>query len=313
MGRFKTLLRHPDGGRSLDATRLQPPMKKALLLFALIFGAPSIFCAPEASSPAWTTASQKPPMTAAETREFMKKLAAFVFEHHMKRDETSAQRGMCYEYFWVEKKGTPQQWIQGEGLDTMHDGAWFAAAMAHAFRATGDPLYKEILTRWQLPFYLKMLNHSDELFTSERNDGRPDDDRAWRASKEWLLQGREKGFVPYWWDDGASVSLEMLVRKDGDEHVNFAARNEWSGPNPEKRLSGYSHGSPNHMAQDLGVMLQQTWLLFRESAPKLAPEIAEAARNLEEHRTRHGSPNIPAVVAAFALSSGDAKLRASLP
>ena len=252
-------------------------------------------------------------MTVDETRAFMKKLATFVFEHHMKRDEKSAQRGMCYEYFWVEKKGTPQQWIQGEALDTMHDGAWFAAAMVHAFRATGDPFYKDVLTKWQLPFYLKMLNHSDELFTAERNDGRPGDDRAWRASKEWLLQGREKGFVPYWWDDGASVSLDMLNRKDGDEHVNFAARNEWSGPNPEKRLSGYSFGSSNHMAQDLGVMLQQTWLLFRESDPKLAAEIAEAARNLEECRTLHGSPSIPAVVAALALSSGDAKLRASLP
>ncbi|MCX7045812.1 MAG: hypothetical protein NTX50_10070 [Candidatus Sumerlaeota bacterium] len=270
------------------------------------------------TSPVWSKAYlQKPPLNADETRAFMKQLATFVFEHHTKRDG-SAQRGMTYEYFWVEKQGTPQQWIQGEALDTMHDGAWFAAAMTNAYRATGDPFYKEILTQWQLPFYLKMLNHSDELFTSERNDGRPGDDRGWRGSKEWLLQGREKGFVPYWWDDGKSVSLEMLGRKDKDDHVNFAARNEMSGrPNPERRLSGYSHGSSNHLAQDLAVMLQTAGMLLKGSDnaadKELSAEIAEAAKNLQECRARHGSPNIPAVLAALAVSSCDEALRKKLP
>jgi hypothetical protein len=192
------------------------------------------------------------------------------------------QRGMIYEYFHVARQGQHDQFIQGEGLDTMHDGAWFAVAMAGAYRATGDPFYKEVLTRWQLPFYLRMLNHSDELFTSERNDRRPGDDRGWRGSKEWLLQGREKGFVTYWWDDGGSVSLEMLGRRDKDEHVNFAGRNELAGkPNPQKILNGYSHGSSNHMAQDLALMLQQAWLLLRESdSPEdksLTAELVEAA------------------------------------
>ncbi len=53
---------------------------------------------------------------------------------------------MVYEYYWVARNGTPQQWIQGEALDTMHDGAWFACAMVNAYRATGDPIYKETLT-----------------------------------------------------------------------------------------------------------------------------------------------------------------------
>jgi hypothetical protein len=168
-------------------------------------------CAAETQPPPWTSAAaRKPPLTVAEARDFMKRLATFVVEHHMKREENSPQRGMIYEYYWVAKKGTPRQWIQGEALDTMHDGAWFAAAMAAAARATGDPFYREVLVKWQLPFYLKMLNRGDELFTSERNDGRPGDDRGWRVSKEWLLQDREKGFVPYWWDDGASVSLDMI-------------------------------------------------------------------------------------------------------
>jgi hypothetical protein len=268
--------------------------------------------------PAWARAHLKPPMTAAETQAFMKRLAQFVFDNHLKRDAKSPQRGMIYEYFWAERKGQMDQFVQGEALDTMHDGAWFAAALAHAHRATGDPFYKEFLTQWVLPFYLKMLNHGDELFTSERNDGRPDGDRAWRASKEWMLQGREKGFVPYWWDDGGSVSLDMLSRRDKDEHVICAARNELAGqPNPDRRLSGYSFGSSNHMAQDLAVMLEAAWLMLKDSSDPadktLAAEVAEAAKNLQDCRARHGSPNIPAVRAALALASDDAAARKSLP
>lgn len=273
----------------------------------------------QADSPGWqSAAARKPFMTAEETRVFMKRLASFVCENHMKKDPSSPQLGMIYEYFWVSKKGTQQQWIQGEALDTMHDGAWFAAAMVNASRATGDPFYRDILVKWQLPFYLKMLTHSDELFTSERNDGRPGDDRGWRTSKEWLLQGKERGFVPYWWDDGASVSLDMLNRRDNDEHVNFAGRNELDGkPNPEKKLHGYSHGCSNHMAQDLAVMLQQAWLLLHDSTDaverKLAAETAEASRNLQECRERHGSGNIPMVKAALAVTMDNAGLRAALP
>ncbi len=278
---------------------------------------PAARTAIEPAGPAWTRAWRgKPPMTADETRAFMKRLATYVLDHHLKRGD-SPQRGMIYEYFHVAKDGTPQQWIQGEALDTMHDGAWFAAAMVHAARATGDPFYREVLVRWQLPFYLRMLNDGDRLFTSERNDGRPGDDRGWRGSKEWLLQGREKGFVPYWWDDGASISLDMLNRRDGDRHVNFAGLNEWNGPNPEGRLCGYSHGSSNHMAQDLAVMLLLAWELLHDSSDPseraLAAQVAAAARNLQECRVRHGSPAIPMVRAALAVTSGDDVLRRSLP
>src|SRR4051794_24065672 len=108
------------------------------------------------------------PMNAEETRAFMRKLAGFVEEHHLKKDEKSAQRGMIYEYFDVRKK----QWVQGEALDTMHDGAWFGAGMVAAYQATGDEYYKQFLVRWQLPFYLKMLNHGDELFSAKVNHAR---------------------------------------------------------------------------------------------------------------------------------------------
>ncbi len=257
----------------------------------------------------------KSPMTADETRAFMKRLAEYVLANHLKRDEKAPQRGMIYEYFCPAKKGQTGQWIEGEGLDTMHDGAWFAVAMVNAYRATGDPFYKEVLTRWQMPFYLKMLNHSDELFQMGQNDAPPGSERGWSTSKEWLLQGREKGFVPYWWDDGASVSLNIVgrvLRKQPD-HLELPGHSELAGkPNPDGRLSGYSYGSSSHLAQDLAVMLEVTWLLFHESSDpadqRLAAQIAEAALHLQECRTRHGISNIPAVIGAASLANGDPEL-----
>jgi hypothetical protein len=294
---------------------------KTTMLFAALMLACARFPARAADAdrdPAWTEAYKKGPMTADETREFIKSLTKYVFDNHMKKTEGSAQRGMIYEYFHVPHKGQHDQFIQGEALDTMHDGAWFAIAMINAYRATGDSFYKELVTKWQLPFYLKMLNHSDELFTSDPNDGRPGDDRGWKVSKEWLLQGREKGFVPYWWDDGASISLDMLNRKDKDTNINFAGHNDLKDkPNEKWLLSGYSHGSSNHMAQDLALLLLQSWVLLHDSSDpaeqKLAAEVAEAAKNLQECRVRHGAAGIPAVRAALALASGDAAIRASLP
>src|SRR5262245_17736469 len=110
------------------------------------------------------------PLTAEETRDFMKRLTAYVRENHLKKDEASEQRGMVYEYFDVNRKGGIDQWVQGEALDTMHDGAWFAVALVNAARATGDPEYRDFLTRWLLPFYCKMLNHSDTLFHATQED-----------------------------------------------------------------------------------------------------------------------------------------------
>ncbi len=288
------------------------------VLFAALAGASlaSISPAP-ADEPSWTQAADdKPAMTVAEAQAFMKRLATYVVEHHLKTDDRSPQRGMIYEYFWVAKKGTPQQWIQGEALDTMHDGAWFACAMVNAYRATGDRYYKDVLTTRQLPFYLTMLNQGDEIFTSERNDAHPDKRNIWADGKEWLLQGREKGFVPYWWDDGASVSLERTGKKE--PLAFFPCRDEFVGQsNSEYRLSGYSFGSSNHLAQDLACMLQSSWLLLKDSdAPadrRLAEAIAEAAINLQHCRVRHGSANIPMVLAAAGLTHNDAELLRRIP
>jgi hypothetical protein len=250
----------------------------------------------DAPRPAWDV-EPGAPLTAAETKAFMRELAGRVFEDHLKKTETSEQRGMIYEYFDVPAK----RWIQGEALDTMHDGAWFCAALATAARATGDPYYEEFLTKWTLPFYLKMLNQSDTLFNADRDDV---GEKGHRFGLEHQLQKGEKGFVPYWWDDGASFSLEA-ARKTSGKPV-FSSTDRLSGkPNPDQRLDGWSHGSSSHEAQDLALMLQTAWCLVREKDPALSAQIAEAARNLQECRTRHGAPAIPACLAAFGLTNRD--------
>jgi hypothetical protein len=266
----------------------------------------------ETPSGDWTKADRQPPPTAAETRAFMKRLLQYVHDHHLKKDDKSEQRGMVYEYFDTRRAGQFDQWVQGEALDTMHDGAWLAAAMVNAYRTTGDAAYKDFLVRWQLPFYCKMLNHSDRLFSAKHNDARP---TAQRFNKEHVLQEGEKGFVPYWWDDGASVSLER--RRDKNLLGPFACTDRLAGKaNPKFLLDGYSHGSSNHMAQDLGVMLQLSWLLLRESnnatEKKLAAEVAEAAKNLHECRLRHHG-HIPMCDAPAALAAGDAALMKFVP
>jgi hypothetical protein len=248
------------------------------------------------------------PPTAAETRALMKELLHAVRDLHLKQDPNSAQAGMVYEYVDL-KKGKPGRWVQGEALDTMHDGAWLAAALAQAYRATGDRDYSDFLDRWSLPFYLKMLNHSDELFSPDR------DDSCGKISfdKEHLLQKGEKGFVPYWWDDGASLSLEGRLRVGGK--AAYPCHDDLAGQaNPEARLSGYSLGCSNHMAQDLAVMLLAVWPLTAKAQPlaRHREAVRDAARNLHASRLKHFG-HIPATDAAFYAATGDDTARKNLP
>jgi hypothetical protein len=260
----------------------------------------------------WNRAHEQSPLTAAETKAFMRQLTEFVVNNHLKKREDSPQRGMVYEYLDMRRRGEFDQFVQGEALDTMHDGSWFAAALVNAHRATDDPYYKEVLTKWLLPFYLKMLNHSDTLFSTQRNDARPG---ALSWNKEHGLQEGEKGFVPYYWDDGGSVSLER--RLDKNPLAIRPSVDDFAGKeNPKFFLSGYSQGSSNHLAQDLAIMLLTSYQLLSQSTDPadqaLAKEIAEAAQNLHECRVRHHG-NIPMCVAPFALVKNDAALAKTLP
>jgi len=271
----------------------------------------------EERPPAWAEAHTRGPLSADETRDLMRRLLDFVVEHHLKRDPNSPQKGMVYEYCNMTRLGEHDQFVQGEALDTMHDGAWLAAALVNAVRATGDKAFRDLLVEYQLPFYCKMLNHSDTLFTNAYNHARPEAQKIWTSSKEWLLQDGEKGFVPYFWDDGGSISLERAITKNPlgafPCYDQFVIDNE---PNPQFRLKGYSLGSSNHLAQDLGVMVQQAWLLLRDSdhenERQLAREIADAARHLHECRLRHFG-YIPMCVAPTAMIDGNAELMKRVP
>jgi hypothetical protein len=291
---------------------------RSMLVSLLVGTLPASACTAAPASapstrPAWAIAAEsKPPMTADEARAFISRLHAYVRDHHLKTAENSPQRGMIYEYFNVPHAGKVDQWIEGEALDTMHDGAWYAAAMVNAYRATGDETYRKFLAEYQVPFYCKILNHSDTLFSARQNDADP---KANVFNREHMLQEGEKGFVPYWWDDGASVSLERVRTRS--PLGAFLCRDLLAGKtNPDFRLSGYSLGSSNHLAQDLGIMIEQSWLLFRQlpdaESKKLTAELADAATNLHECRMRHHG-HIPMCDASAALIHGDAKLMQQVP
>ncbi len=264
-------------------------------------------------SAAVAAAATKPPMTIAKAEAFIGRLLDFVERHHLKTAAHSEQRGMIYEYFDVQRRSQFDQWVQGEALDTMHDGAWFAIAMVNAARATGNDRYRRFLVDWQLPFYTKILNHSDTLFRSEPLSVDP---QGVKFDLEHRLQAPEKGFCPYWWDDGASVSLERR-QKGRWQGPPYACTDLLAGQdNPQAKLAGYSHGSSNHLAQDLGPMLMLSWLLLRDAKDareqQLARDLVDAAKHLAECRKRHGAPYIPAVIGPAGLLQNDPQLLAKI-
>jgi len=228
-----------------------------------------------------------------ELTKFMRELAGYVVAHHM-RSDNSPMRGMVYEFYDPAAK----QQGHGGGLDSMHDGAWFANACILAYRATGDEFYLATLRDWIMPFYVKMLNHSDTLF--------PDRDGAYSDSQMLPPEraGACKGFVPYWWDDGHGVNFDARARKMTTAELmgkwgftnTLPNRNDRSG-----KVSGYSHGTSNHMALDLFPMLANWWLLTRD------PQVAEAIRNLHEQRIYQFKMDLPFLAIADAVAHGDNK------
>jgi len=73
-------------------------MGKTLAAIVVVLLLAAILSAAENAPPAWTKACLAGPMWADETRDFMKRLARYVYDHHLKKDATSPQRGMVYDY-----------------------------------------------------------------------------------------------------------------------------------------------------------------------------------------------------------------------
>jgi len=200
---------------------------------------------------------------------------------------------MIYEYVNTCKIGELGQWIQGEGLDTMHDGAWFAASLCQAFRATNEKYYLDFLLNYSIPFYTKVLCNSDILF----KDGL-DENKVFKAGKhrkETQYLGN-KGFCPYWWDDGASVSMDLITTHNHlfDCIDYFILNNK---PNMENRLWGFSLGCSNHLVQDIAVMLIEAYLLTGKE------EILLSAKYLQEDRSKRGYSIIPVVLASASFQN----------
>ncbi len=257
---------------------------------------PVVLCLVMSAGASAARAEEPARWTKEDCDAFMRELAQYIYDHHLKKDERSEQKGMIYEYFYVKQAGKVDQYIQGEGLDTMHDGAWFASALAHAYRATADAWYLDFLKKYQMPFYAKILNNSDVLFTDLAG--------AWSDGKAWPQPAKpERGFCPYWWDDGGSVSLDRRMRTSGFPKTDRLLGKD----NPDHKLDGYSHGTSNHMAQDLAVMLLQGWLMTRD------PQLAEAAKNLYDSRWRHFPGHIPVVTAAAGLTNNDEAILKHVP
>lgn len=220
------------------------------------------------------------PWNPARCKAFMRRLAETVENNHVKKIPKSEQFGMIYEFVDWAKRGTiPDQWIQGEVHDTMHDGAWFMSGLCNASRATGDPYYRDFLTKYPLPFYCKMLNHSAELFNKTPYLGRYIPQPQRKLIKEGKAQPTpQKGWVPYWWDDGSSLTrpLDLKLANEKNPHTPWyprlvAAYNRLQGvAGKERVLDGYALDTSNHMAQDLGIMLMNCWWLTRDEQVKLA-------------------------------------------
>ena len=198
---------------------------------------------------------------------FMRDLTDFVYAHHVVTDESRPVYGMTYE-FW---KGGRQ--IQEFGLDTMHDGAWWASAMVTAHRADPDGPYLERVQTYQVPFYTHMLNHSDRLVPGMR--GRGQDNKP--------LREPVKGWVPRGWDDGKGFD------KSGE-------------PIPP----GY-HTTSNHLCQDLANLLMDVWLTTRDLA------LARGLGRLRDYKSEYFGPIGPIEFAADVTSDEADVLKRFLP
>jgi len=83
-------------------------MKSRLATFLVVVcgSVAATIAAAEQEPPAWAEAYRRPPMTAEESRLFMKELAQFVFDNHLKKEAGSPQRGMVYEYLDIRGRAS---------------------------------------------------------------------------------------------------------------------------------------------------------------------------------------------------------------
>ncbi len=220
---------------------------------------------------------------------FMDELIAYVDAHHVVRDANAVTYGMNYE-FCDPRTGRK---IQDFGLDTMHDGAWFANGLLAAHRARPEGGYLRRLLRYELPFYVNLLNRSDVLFP----------EKVERQDKKEIVEPLT-GWAPRGWDEGIGFDFTS-----GERFGEIT----WDPRKAEqvvtRRKDGefwYCYYTPsNHLSQDLADLMLNAWLSTR------SPRVAAAARNVRNYKLEYFGPII--VLEHAAATIADVKPKRGFP
>ncbi len=194
------------------------------------------------------TAHAAEPWTPAELRAFAHDLSDYVTVHHIRRDAASPLAGMVYRWY----RPADGRWLQDPRANMLGDGAAFANALAIFHRATRDPAPLAALRNHILPFFTRALSRGDEFFKTS------------------------KGICPFWWDDGASLSITDSAPLKG-----FAP-----GPKPTN----------DTLAADLAAMLMTGGMMVDDTELTLA-----AAYLLNADRAYFDTPGPPL---ALGLAAG---------
>ncbi|MBI5396250.1 MAG: hypothetical protein HZA91_13220 [Verrucomicrobia bacterium] len=204
----------------------------------------------------WMAAAADP-WTPAELRAFAHDLSDYVTVHHIRRDTASPLAGMVYRWY----RPSDGRWLLDPRANMLGDGVSFATALALFHRATRDPEPLAALKNHVLPFFTRALTRSDEFFKTS------------------------KGICPFWWDDGASLSLA-----DGAPLKGF--------PAPPKPTS-------NALAADLAAMFMTAGMVVDDTDLTLA-----AAYLLNGDRAHYDAAEPPlALGLAAGVIADDAPLR----
>ncbi len=213
--------------------------------------------------------------TRVEAASFLSAMADDVERWHLKSDPKSEQTGTLNEFVIRTKlkgdrlpetdQGQWGQWVQASLGDTYHSGAYYTAAMVQAWRATGDERYRKAAGTQMLPLIVRMARNSDTLF--------PEQIPTIRAGVKLKIERPMKGYIPFWWDDGSSVSLSKNGERIEDKQPIVGSPES----NPDNRRFGYPKKISQHLAQSLGVMfLEAHWMQPEDK------ELIEAVRLHQE-------------------------------
>ncbi len=241
-----------------------------------------------------------PPIASEQNKAFIREMAAFVERLHLQKDQ-SPQRGTIHEYVVMKRLKGDQlpetnpgqwgQWVQPVGGDTVHAAMYYSIAMLHASRALDEPRYRQFVTDYPLPWMHKMITQSDTLFPVQKGTK--------RSGLTLTIDQPLKGYVPFWWDEGQVVCILPEKFKQFFEVVGEVTEEE-NKPGSVYRFKGYTKAVSQHMAQDIAMMLTETWWNTHD------PRCVEAARDLA-HFYEVATPwRMPVVIGLDAVTRRDA-------